>query len=350
LKARQFDQVSDFPAASMDGCAPIGLAMKDFFSVRISFAGLLLWLGAFVCFFTTSGFFGRVGWLCELTSHFRVQYAVCLLMLGAFLCLKKKFRIGAVFTAFAAANLIVIVPCFLGARPPGDFGGHTLRVMLLNVRTENERYDLVVASIKKFRPDLVVIEEVNERWLKELARLREDYPHVKHEARDDNFGIALFSRLPFEDAEIVYLGRAEVPSVTVRLVVAGRKLTILGTHPLPPGSLENFRLRNEQLDAVATFVRKQPNPLIVLGDFNVTPWSYYFERLVKEGGLTDSSAGRGIHATWPAAGLPLRIPIDHCLVSAEVGIASKIIGGNVGSGHLPVVVDLVLPSAVSREQ
>jgi endonuclease/exonuclease/phosphatase (EEP) superfamily protein YafD len=286
--------------------------------------------------------------LCEITSHFRVQYATVLLLLAAFFWLEKKFRITAVFAAFAAGNLVVIAPQFWGAKSPGNFAGHALRVMLVNVRTENQRYDLVIACINKHRPDLIVVEEMDERWRNELAGLREVYPHVKLETRDDNFGIALFSRLPFDGAEIVYFGRSEVPSVAARLTVAGRKLTILGTHPLPPGSPENFTLRNEQLDAVATFAKNRSNPVIVLGDLNVTPWSCCFQRLMKQGGLTDSSAGRGIYATWPADLFPLRIPIDHCLVTPDVRIANKIVGNNIGSDHLPVVVDLVLPPAVSQ--
>jgi endonuclease/exonuclease/phosphatase (EEP) superfamily protein YafD len=82
----------------------------------------------------------------------------------------------------------------------------------------------------------------------------------------------------------------------------------------------------------------------VLGDLNATPWSYYFQRLVRESGLTDSSKGRGIHATWPAGLFPLRIPIDHCLLSPEIGVINKMTGNNVGSDHLPVVVDLQLPA------
>jgi len=58
--------------------------MKNLLSAKVSFAGLLFWLGALACFFTTAGFFGRAGWLCEITSHFRVQYTACLVGLTVF--------------------------------------------------------------------------------------------------------------------------------------------------------------------------------------------------------------------------------------------------------------------------
>jgi endonuclease/exonuclease/phosphatase (EEP) superfamily protein YafD len=222
--------------------------------------------------------------------------------------------------------------------------------MLVNVRTENQRYDLVIASINKYRPALLVLEEVNERWLYELARLRGDFPHAIEQPRDDNFGIALFSRIPLNSNKIVYLGGTEAPSITAQLDVGGRRLTVLGTHPLPPGNSENFRLRNEQLSDAARFVRSQTSCVVVLGDLNATPWSYYFQRFLKESGLTDSSKGRGLHTTWPAGLNPLRIPIDHCLVSPEIGVVNRMTGNNVGSDHLPIVVDLDFPSGDSREK
>jgi endonuclease/exonuclease/phosphatase (EEP) superfamily protein YafD len=334
----------------MIGCSTVGFNMKEFLSAKVSFDGLLLCLGALVCIFTATAFLGGIGWPCEITSHFRNQYAACLVVLAATFCLRRKFKAVGIFVGFAAANLIVVAHCLSGAKSSLETAGHNLRVMLINVRTENERYDLVIACINKYRPDLLVVEEVDERWLNELARLREDYPHAKHQAREDNFGIALFSRLPMNGAEIVYLGDAEVPSVTAQLEVGDRRMTVVGTHPLPPGSPGNFRLRNEQLEAVAKFVRSQTNPVVVIGDLNATPWSYYFRRFVKESGLEDTSKGKGIHATWPAGLFPLLIPIDHCLASPEIGVAGKTIGGSVGSDHLPVIVDLHLPSGVSRER
>src|SRR5687768_13893952 len=125
-------------------------------------------MGALFCGFTATAFLGSIGWLFELTSHFRVQYAACLLALAAFFLIRREFRFAAIFAGFTAANLIVLAPWLWGAKSPAQSEGNKLRVMLLNVRTENERYDLVLACINKFRPDLLVLEEVDEHWLKEL--------------------------------------------------------------------------------------------------------------------------------------------------------------------------------------
>jgi endonuclease/exonuclease/phosphatase (EEP) superfamily protein YafD len=80
-----------------------------------------------------------------------------------------------------------------------------------------------------------------------------------------------------------------------------------------------------------------------MGDLNATPWSRPFHRFVGRSGLCDSRAGFGVQASFPAASALLRIPIDHVLVSCVIGVRNRRIGRDVGSDHLPVIVDLVLP-------
>ena len=80
-----------------------------------------------------------------------------------------------------------------------------------------------------------------------------------------------------------------------------------------------------------------------MGDYNATPWSRPFWRFVDRSGLCDSRAGFGVQASFPAMSAVLRIPIDHVLVSCSIGVRDRRIGRDVGSDHLPVIVDLVLP-------
>ena len=162
------------------------------------------------------------------------------------------------------------------------------------------------------------------------------------EPREDNFGIALFSRILLTNVAVMELGAAGVPSITASAVVSGREVLLFGTHPLPPGTSEYARLRNEQLREIAAAVRDRREPVVVFGDLNVTPWSPYFRELLREGRLKNTSQGRGLFASWPA-GLPLvRIPLDHCLVSESVQVVSKRLGPQVGGDHLPVIIDLVV--------
>jgi len=223
--------------------------------------------------------------------------------------------------------------------------GPRLRIVALNVHTENERSHLVREFLRHAEADVILLMEVNARWLNDLASLRTNYPQVIAEPREDNFGIVLFSRLPLTNSAVIELGKAGVPSIAATVEVGGQNVFLLGTHPLPPGSAENARLRNEQFQEIAAHIRSQTLPAIVLGDLNSTPWSPYFKDLLRDSHLLDTSQGRGLFGSWPAWLPGARISLDHCLISASIRVIDKQLGPSVGSDHLPVIVDLQVPSS-----
>jgi endonuclease/exonuclease/phosphatase (EEP) superfamily protein YafD len=60
-------------------------------------------------------------------------------------------------------------------------------------------------------------------------------------------------------------------------------------------------------------------------------------------GLCDTRAGFGLQASFPAWSAVMRIPIDHVLASCSIGVRDRWIGPDIGSDHLPVLIDLVVP-------
>ena len=161
------------------------------------------------------------------------------------------------------------------------------------------------------------------------------------EAARDNFGIALYARAPLEGS-IEELG-STLPSVVARVTVGDARLGILLIHPPPPVNRSALAEQVEELDAVADRARQMAGPVVIMGDFNATPWSRPFRRVVARSGLCDSRSGFGIEASFPAAAAIVRIPIDHVLVSCSIGVRDRHIERDVGSDHLPVVIDLVVP-------
>ena len=86
-------------------------------------------------------------------------------------------------------------------------------------------------------------------------------------------------------------------------------------------------------------MKQQKHPVLLLGDLNTTPWSFHFQHLLKESGLKNSMKGFGHQPSWPSNIPFLRIPLDHVLHSEEITIHNRMIGRNIGSDHLPVIVD-----------
>jgi endonuclease/exonuclease/phosphatase family metal-dependent hydrolase len=120
-------------------------------------------------------------------------------------------------------------------------------------------------------------------------------------------------------------------------------LDVYAIHLASPPSRRQAAQRIRQLDALGALLRDADPavPLVVAGDFNLTPFSPYFGDLLQPTGLRDARRPFGLHATWPAWPLPLWIPIDHCLVGARTRAVRVATGPTTGSDHWPLECDLV---------
>lgn len=319
-------------------------AQKKSFSVL----GLLEAATVAVCVGTIISFLARLWWVFELSCHFRPHQAALLWLASIFwLCLKRR-RLALVCGTLALVNTLMVAVLFLPLPKRETEPDHRLRLASLNVHTFNTRSDLVLGFLRDSDADVILLMEVDDRWMNELTALNEYYPHHLALPRPDNFGIALFSRLPLTNSNIIEIGSAEVPSIATEIEWHDRRFFLLGTHPLPPGSSAYAGWRNEQLQDMAALVRTQSLPVVVMGDLNATPWSPYFSKLLKESGLLNTSQGLGMFNSWPAPLVKIGIPIDHCLVSSSWVVADKRTGPVVGGDHLPIIVDL-LPAVVQKK-
>lgn len=314
--------------------------------IRSLLANLLVAGANLVMAVSAIGFAGSVWWGFDLASHFRVQYLLMLTLAGILLIALKRRRPAAVFLVAAVVNLLMVVPLY-ARRQVSTENLRTYRVLLANVNTSSTSYDLVKQYIESNAPDYVLLEEVDALWWDEFRSLETAYPYTVVEPRSDNFGIALLSKHRFITSSVVYLGGAGLPSALARVRTDdGRALTILGTHPLPPFSAKHSEYRNEQLAAIPGVLSEVEVPILVVGDLNTSPWSPYFRRLLKDGGLRDSSVGFGFQPTWPTHIWPLLMSLDHCLYLEGVAIVGRFVGPNIGSNHYPLIVDFALAGGI----
>jgi endonuclease/exonuclease/phosphatase (EEP) superfamily protein YafD len=316
---------------------------RQFFKVKIGFWGLIIFATMIICACTVVAFFGGLWWRFDLTANFRLQYFICLLVALIVFLIGKKWLWAAVAGVFALVNLLDILPAFIRPGKQSEPSAKSYTVLLANVLSSNKRYEEVRQLIRSTDPDIIAIVEATQAWMKELSLLGEEYPHVVSRPREDNFGIALFSRIPFQKSEIAQIGTAGVPTVVARIGVENAELSVIATHPFPPTRKSTSGHRNRQLEELAEYARSVKGPILFVGDLNVAPWSPHFKRLLRRSGLHDSRRGRGIQPTWQA-GFPwfLRIPLDHVLHSPEITVHRRELGPNIGSDHLPVIVEFSL--------
>src|SRR5687767_6464140 len=98
-------------------------------SLKIRPWGLIVAAGSLASACTLSAFGGRLWWVFELTSHFRMQYAFFLLVLTGLLLLRKKWLPAAAFGGFALINCLIVIPqCWFG-KPGQSPAVEPLRVL-----------------------------------------------------------------------------------------------------------------------------------------------------------------------------------------------------------------------------
>ncbi|NJL21144.1 MAG: endonuclease/exonuclease/phosphatase family protein [Leptolyngbyaceae cyanobacterium SM1_3_5] len=195
--------------------------------------------------------------------------------------------------------------------------------------------------------------EVNDTWAKSLAVLRSKFPYWFGLSEEASAGIAVLSRSPLENPQIMRFSADGKPSIVTKLTIDRHPVSLIAVHPHVPVRPALFHRRNRQFAGMSEQIDRSDS-LIVIGDFNATMWSPYFCQLTTKLGLHNSRKGFGILPTWttpsPVSPFPawlaplLAIPIDHCLLSRDIRAIEMHTGAPIGSDHLPIVVDLAIPN------
>jgi endonuclease/exonuclease/phosphatase (EEP) superfamily protein YafD len=227
--------------------------------------------------------------------------------------------------------------------------GKSLTLLQFNLRNNNREYAKFLDYVLDLKPDIICLEEYSSGWAANIAALKKGYPYEISKVREDPFGVAIFSRYPMQHQAILELGKARLsggygplPSAYCQIVLDGKTWSILATHPLPPFRSDFYSCRNEQYRALAQFVKKnQADYFVLAGDLNCAPWSACFMNLLTASNLRDSRVGFALEPTWPANCWILRIPLDHVLTSKNIDTTVRRTGGDLGSDHLPVYVELL---------
>ncbi len=245
------------------------------------------------------------------------------------------------FTSILVNGFSIIPYYYSNVRKEKTASGINLKIMLANVEYRNECYDKLIKSVKLANPDILILQELTEKWRENIESLRVNYPYIVVEPHGRGSGLALLSLYPIESSKILNRGEPIRPSAFCKINLNGVILSILTIHPPTPMTRTKFANRNENFAQAAKIIKDAAEPKLLIGDLNTTMWSPYFSDLVKASGLRDVRIGKGLKTSWisffPAL---FRIPIDHCLVGKSIEVETVEIGNSTGSDHLPLIVIL----------
>ena len=290
-----------------------------------------------------AAFFGEWLWWLDILANFRAQYAIALAVLGVLLMISKWRRIGYGVLAAAAVNLLVVLPLYVGSPGNSDATAPVLRVMSFNLLSTNENFAEVVEYIEVTDPDLVLLYEASRPWEVALESAGLDYEIIRPRSDDLIFGTLVLVR--GDEVEGVSFGFAEAQprAVEIKFRPSGwpDELSVLSTHPLAPTEKSRAALRDAQLAFAGDWAGKQQGAFFVVGDFNATPWSSPFRKLLSAADLRNSQIGFGLQPSFPAMSVfVMRVPIDHLVHSPALTVRDRRLGPALDSDHFPLVVDL----------
>jgi len=301
----------------------------------VSFLGYCLGLA------TVAGFFGGSWWVLDLLAGFRHQLAIALMVCALVAALARWRKTAVAIGLLAAVNLALVVPLYIGPSRPAT---GELRIVSFNVLASNRRFAEVVDFIRRSEADVVVLHEVTSRWeqaIEEAAATFDDWPYeiTEARARGDLFGSLVLVK---SGAVVESFGFALTDPRAIEILLPDG-VALLAIHPLSPSSEFRAQQNDRQLLFATDWAAGQDGPTIVVGDFNATPWSYPFRRLISTADLSNSARGFGLDLSYPADGNPLiRVPIDHLLFSDGLAVVDRSLGPAMGSDHFPLTVDMAL--------
>lgn len=281
----------------------------------------------------------RLWWGFELLSHFRLQYVVIAAALAVIVLVCRKPLPALLLIAVAAVNAWPLVP-YLGTTggPASAVAASGIRVLNINVNAGNDAHAAILETIRAADADIVSIVELTPGLETALRALDERYPHRFINASGDNFGIGMLSKYPLIAKEsFAVLDTAAIDSL---IELPDGSIRFLAVHLVPPMGADLAATRNRQLDALAARARQITEPLLVCGDFNLTPYSPYFSDFVRAADLDDVRKGQAPGFSWPSTMPLLGIPIDHCFLRAPLAVKSVERLERMGSDHYPVLVSL----------
>ena len=217
----------------------------------------------------------------------------------------------------------------------------TLTLATANVCVANRQREEMNAVLLALPVDILVLQEVTSAdraaFMGSLT-----WPHQEWKLNEGPFSIALLSRKRLLAPSVHNLNG--IPMLEVLIDAGEAPLRVFAVHPPPPVDPQFTKHRNQYLAMLAQQLRDRSEPVVVAGDWNVTPGSHMWNLMINFSQVYAAPGARP--ATWPAALGPIGIPIDH-IMGRNVGLAPLRAFTIPGSDHRGLMTTVTLPEAWS---
>jgi len=302
---------------------------------------LSLLLGAATVVATVLGSLESLTWAFGLVDNFRFQFFwLALFSLAGLAWVRQWIPMGVVVVGILM-NLAAIGPYWWGSiTPPAT--ADRFSMVSLNTQAANMDKAAVVDFVRRADADVIFLAEVTPRLLEFLERADLDYQRVTGTPAVTPIGLLALSRDPSISGRISNLGASGVPALIMEASIGSTRIEILAFHTSSPG--RRTEARDDQLRGAGERVQEREVPMILIGDFNATPYTGSFRDLLGVG-LIDAQRGRGVAGSWPSGWGPFKISIDHALHTPELTSTAFAFGDSAGSDHRSLAVTFAVAAA-----
>ncbi|ENV38821.1 hypothetical protein F959_00257 [Acinetobacter venetianus RAG-1 = CIP 110063] len=228
-----------------------------------------------------------------------------------------------------------------------------ISLLVANVLTPNDKYELLLQHIYQLQPDIVLTLESDELWQKALQPIEQEYRYKVAVPLNNLYGMHLYSRLPLLESEIKFILSDEIPSIHACLELrSGVQVQLYCLHPKPPSPTEakDSTLRDAELLIVGDQIKDLDESCIVMGDLNDVAWSRTTRLFQRISGLLDPRVGRYFMNTFHADYPLLRWSLDHIFHSTDFGLVEMKRLSHIGSDHFPIYVVLQTGRVFEQQQ
>jgi endonuclease/exonuclease/phosphatase (EEP) superfamily protein YafD len=249
----------------------------------------------------------------------------------------------AVSLVYQAQLVVVYTPlCKTQAK---DSKKHTkensFTLLVSNVLMDNDDKESFHALVKKYNPDIMLINEPDLDWAASIGKLDVDYPYSIKYPLDNTYGMMLLSKLPLTESAVNFLVKDDIPSIFTKITLpSGSIIDFYGVHSEPPKPGTDTYERDTELLIIGKKIKETNLPTIVAGDLNDVGWSVTSKLFRKYSGLVDPREGRGLYNTYNVFVPLLRYPLDHIFYSGEFGLLTLKKLESIGSDHFPLLIGL----------
>lgn len=320
---------------------PPGMVQRSLPHKIVLTAAVLAYSAGLLCLLVQ--FFPRVS-LFEMAVSFLplISLAGLAVTLALFRYHPRVSLVGLVFVAWVAWPFVGFSK-FAAPTEESCEQGDCLTLIVANLYQSEDALTRLADLSSEFDPDIIALVEPP------LSAGPLTYPihfpalsHIVHvdqapRLRRASIPLSLISRQPFVSAQFEIPDRSGLRSyIQADLDGVWEGLRIVATHPHIPISTPGLNTRNTLLRA-ASDVAAESETFILIGDFNLTPWSPKFQR------LPGNRAGdpRFIR-TWPVAWGALGIPIDHIMISENLDLVETRVLPPTGSDHRAILAKIRL--------